>query len=155
MHWRCCIKPKVLWDASSHRVTLFNLTCPYHLSQQSPPRETPLMPTSAFRPLFCTDFNVVAVHHMDGLSNGSEPPQSLWATWVSLICLWHLMIVHSTQALVNRLLNLCSSVSAHLYSAFPDSQIKHFILEHHERLPQQLTYLTVTLHFKERTSQGC
>lgn len=57
--------------------------------------------------------------------------------------------MYPTQALANGLLNLCNSVSARLYSIFPDSRIKYFILEHHERLPQQLTSLTVTLHFRE------
>ena len=75
--------------------------------------------------------------------------QSSRATWGALIYLWHLLFVSPTQALVNGLLNLRNSVSARLYSTFPDSQIKYFILEHHERLPQQLRYLTVTLHFKE------
>lgn len=149
---RCYICPEGSRDASSHSVALFNKVCPDHLSKYLPPRATPVTPTSAFWPLFCKGFNVVAVRRVDGLRRLRASPcaaRSSRAPWGALIYLWHLTFAYPTQALVKGPLNLRNSVSAHLYSTFPDSQIEYFILEHHKRLPQQLTYLTVMLHFKE------
>lgn len=113
--------------------------CPDHLSKYLPPGATPLVPTSAFCPLFCKDFNVAP----------SIPLCHTELTWGTLIYLWHLTFVYPTQALVNGLLNLPSSVSARLHSTFPEWQIEYFVLEHHKRLPRQLADLTVALHFKE------
>lgn len=113
--------------------------CPNHLSKYLSHGATPLMPTSAFWPLFCQDFDVAP----------SIPLCHTELTWCTLIYLWHLTFVYPAQVLVNGLLNLPNSVSALLHSTFPEWQIEYFILEHHKRLPQQLADLTVILHFKE------
>ena len=98
--WRCYLQPKGLWGAQSDRVTLLHLICPDHFSKCLPPRATPLVPTSAFWPLFCKDFNVTALQRVDGLSGGSEhpcvprrargqpgvlwPTSGIWRLWIQL-----------------------------------------------------------------------
>lgn len=73
-----CLKPQ------GHSVGLIFPDC---LSKYLPPRATPLMPASAFWPLFCKEFWWLC---RDGLSNGSEcpcvprrahgQPGALWST---------------------------------------------------------------------------
>lgn len=89
---RCCIQPKVLQDASSHK-SLIDLVCWGCFSQHLCRCVSPLMPPPAFWPLFGTDFCVVAVQCRDRLCNGSkcatqssQQPGALWST----SGIWHL-----------------------------------------------------------------